>query len=198
VDGTLRATGNISTSASLRADSLTPLTGTVVTATNDFTVTGTTRCDVFKGRAASEVTCQDNLTVQGLTVCQGGLVSSQAMAAQSILCQTDITVHGNIVGWSPFFCAGRVNGITAAAGSSIGRVGYTVSRPSTHPTSGVIQISFASPAPHNNYVIHLAAMYYGIVRILDSSPPSVNGFLAVMSGSNWSLTNGIFHFSVTM
>jgi hypothetical protein len=40
VNGTLRATDNISTSAALWADSLTPLTGTLVTATSNLTVTG--------------------------------------------------------------------------------------------------------------------------------------------------------------
>jgi hypothetical protein len=99
---------------------------------------------------------------------------------------------------SPYFCAGRVNGVTVAVGSSIGRVGYTVSRPSTHPTSGVIRVSFDSPAPSNTYVVHLTSMYFGIARLLESAPPDVNGFSAVMSGSNWGLMNGTFHFIVTL
>jgi hypothetical protein len=41
VGGTVSATGNISTSAALRANSITPVSGTVVTATDDLTVQGT-------------------------------------------------------------------------------------------------------------------------------------------------------------
>jgi hypothetical protein len=155
VGGSIGSTGNISTTAALMANSLAPVSGSVVTATHDFTVEGTSRCDVFRGRVANQVTCQDNLTVTGSLVCQGGLVSSQGMAAQSILCQTDFTVLGNINGWTPLFCAGRVNGIPpGSGGTSIGRVGYTVWRPGTNPI-GVYEIRFASPAPNNNYVVTL-------------------------------------------
>jgi hypothetical protein len=175
VGGSIGATGNISTTAALMANSLVPVSGSVVTAPYDFTVEGTTRFDAFQGRSANQVTCYDNLTVQG-----------------------NLTLSGNIDGWKPFFCAGRVNGINATVGSSIGRVGYTVSRPSSHPATGVIRVTFDSPAPSNTYVVHLAPMYFGIARMLDSVPPDVDGFSAVMSGSSWNLTNGVFHFSVTL
>jgi hypothetical protein len=99
---------------------------------------------------------------------------------------------------SPFFCAGRVNGINVTAVSSIGRVGYTVSRASGHPTVGVLRISFDSPAPHNDYVIIATPSYYGTVRILDSIPPDVNGFHIAMSNNAWNLTNGVVHFSVNL
>jgi hypothetical protein len=197
IDGTLRATGNVSTSAALRADSLAPLTGTVVTATDDLTVTGTTRCDVFKGRQASEVTCQDNLTVTGVLECQGNVSSTGQVAAQSVFCKTDLTVLGNIFGWFPYFCAGRVNGVTGAPGTSIGRVGYSVWRPGTQPT-GVYEIRFDTPAPSNNYVLTLACMTFGATYLWDANPPTANGFHCVVVSNAWQLRNAIFHFSVTL
>ena len=85
-----------------------------------------------------------------------------------------LTVGGaSVQGGSPFFCAGRVDG-AATAISSVGRVGYTVSRPSGFPT-GVYRIQFDSPAPSNDYVISLHV---------------------VTSNQTFTLTNWPFHFSV--
>jgi hypothetical protein len=197
VDGTVRATGNISTTAALRADGVEPLTGSTVNVTGDLTTTGTTRCDVFKGRAANQVTCQDNLTVEGLVVCQDGLTVAQGVAAQTIFCQGNLSVLGDVVGWSPFFCAGRVNGVTADVGSSIGRVGYTVARASGQST-GVYVITFDTPAPNNGYVVSLANMNFGTSYLWDANPPTVNGFHCVVVSNGWQLRNAIFHFSVTL
>jgi hypothetical protein len=198
VGGSVSATGNISTSAALRANSLTAVSGTVVTATGDLTVVGTTRCDVLRGQDGTQVTCNDDFSVVGALTASGNVSSAGQVAAQTMFCQGNLTLNGSLVGWTPFFCAGRVNGVSATVGSSIGRVGYTVSRPSAYPTSGVLRISFASPAPNNNYVVSIAPVYYGVARLLDTIPPDVDGFHAVMSGSNWGLTNGTFHFSVTL
>jgi hypothetical protein len=68
-----------------------------------------------------------------LTV-SGNVSSSGQVAAQTMYCQGNLTVNGSIVGWSPYFCAGRVNGATLAAASSIGRVAYTVTRPAGQAT----------------------------------------------------------------
>jgi hypothetical protein len=150
-----------------------------------------------KGRVASQVTCQDNLTVTGLLVCQDGMTVAQGVAAQSIFCQRNLSVLGNIVGRSPYYCAGRVNGATLAAVSSIGRVAYTVSRPASQAT-GVYVVTFASPAPSNNYVITLANMNFGTIYLWDLNPPTVNGFHCVVVNNAWSLRDAVFHFSVTL
>jgi hypothetical protein len=150
VDGTIGATGSISTGGALRANSLTPVSGTVVTATQ-------------------------NLAVEG-----------------------NLTLNGDLVGWTPYYCAGRVNGINATVGSSIGRVGYSIVRPSAYPTTGVYQVIFASPAPNNNYVVTLTAMHYGAIRLWETTPPTAEGFHVVTSTTTWGLTNAIFHFSVTL
>jgi hypothetical protein len=181
VGGSIGATGNISKTASLLANSLVPYSGTTVTVPYDFAVEGT-------------------LTLAGQNVAAQLAVSEPKFTAVAPLQKVVNFQTGQLELRmdSPFFCAGRVNGISVVVGSSIGRVGYTVSRPSTHPTSGVIRITFDSPAPSNTYVVSLAPMYYGVARLLESPSPDVNGFSAVMSGNNWGLTNGIFHFSVTL
>jgi hypothetical protein len=102
-------------------------------------------------------------------------------------------------GWSPVFCAGRVNA-DATRATSIGRVGYTVSRPSGFPT-GVYRIQFDSPAPNNNYVISLAQLGTGNIKIWDSTDapgrlPSTASFHVVTTNQTWVLTNWSFHFSV--
>jgi hypothetical protein len=181
VGGSIGATGNISTTASLLANSLVPYSGTTVTAPYDFAVEGT-------------------LTVAGQNVAAALAASEPAFTAVAPLKkvinfqtgQLELRVD------SPYHCAGRVNGINATVGSSIGRVGYSVARPSAYPTTGVYQISFASPAPHNNYVISLAAMHYGAIRLWETTPPTADGFHVVTSTTSWGLTNAIFHFSVTL
>jgi hypothetical protein len=83
--------------------------------------------------------------------------------------------------------------------SSIGQVGYTVTRPSGFGT-GVYKIQFDSPAPNNNYVISLAQQGIGNIKIWDSTEPgrvpATTGFHVVTSKSTWNLTNYTFHFSV--
>jgi hypothetical protein len=49
IAGTLRATGNISTSAALQADTISPNTPGDITVTSELTIDGVTRLDVFKG-----------------------------------------------------------------------------------------------------------------------------------------------------
>jgi hypothetical protein len=95
--------------------------------TGDLTTTGTTRCDTFKGRAADQVTCQDNLTVEGLLVCQDGLAVAQGVTAQSIFCQGNLSVLGEVTGWSPFWIAITCN-INGNILNSKGRYTPTVSR----------------------------------------------------------------------
>jgi hypothetical protein len=277
VDGTLRATGNISTTAALRANDIVPLTGSTMNVANlavagdlalgewrlrnetgafhldrfdddgalvtdawlnvasfahnadnnvpgldvanlgvpgtatvgtlavtgDLTTTGTARCDVFKGRHASEVTCQDNLTVTGVLECQDNVAVTGQVAAQSMFCNTDLTVLGNIFGWSPLVCAGRVDAVAVTA-TSVGRVGFTVSRPTGFP-AGVFRIAFAIPAPNNNYVVSLTLFATGInldIRLWNSTDlpgriPSTTSFHVVTAREN-AVANLNFHFAVLL
>jgi hypothetical protein len=102
---------------------------------------------------------------------------------------------------SPFWCAGRVNGATLATVASIGRVGYTVSRPDGFPV-GVYEIRFASPAPNNNYVISLTQQGNGNIKIWDATlydgPPTAARFNVVCYNTNWQVADFIFHFSVVV
>jgi hypothetical protein len=177
VEGTIGATGNISTAAQVTAQT--------VLCNGDLTVVGTTRCDVLRGQAGTQVICQDAFSVDGALTVSGNVSSAGQVAAQTMFCNANLTVNGNIVGWSPFFCAGRVDGTTLAAVSSIGRVGYTVARASGQAT-GVYVVTFATPAPSSNYVITLTNMNFGTSYLWDTNPPTVNGFHCVVVSNTWS------------
>jgi hypothetical protein len=132
-------------------------------------------------------------------ILQNGVIRALKVSSPLVATSDMSQVHVSLdPGWSPFFCAGRVNGNTATATSSIGQVGYSVQRPSTHSTTGVIHIIFNSPAPNNNYVVHLTSMLFGTVRLWESYQPTVNGFQVVMTSTTWQLANGLFHFSVIL
>ena len=124
----------------------------------------------IQANGASQVTVNDNLVVTG-----------------------NLTVNGSL-NYNPFFCAARVDGATLSQLSSIGRVGYTVVRPSGQAT-GIWNIVFNSPAP-NNYVVSLTNMNFGTIYLWDQSPPTVNGLTVVIVNNAWSLRNAPFHFAV--
>jgi hypothetical protein len=154
VGGSIGATGNISTSAALRTNTLTAVSGSVVTASGDLTVVGTTRCDVLRGQAGTQVTCDDDFSVDGDLTVSGNVASAGQVAAQTMFCLGSLTVNGGILGWLPFFCAGYVDGSDLSTLSSRG-VTFTVSRNSFYPV-GVYQVTFASPHPAgNNYIVLL-------------------------------------------
>jgi hypothetical protein len=180
VGGSIGATGNISTSAALMANSLVPHSGTTVTAPYNFAVEGT-------------------LTVAGKNVAAALAASEPAFTAVSPL-QKVLNIQTGQLELrmdSPFYCAGRVNGITATVGSSTGRVGYTIARASGQAT-GVYVITFATPAPSNDYVITMLPMTFGTCYLWDANPPTVNGFHCVVVNNTWQLRNAFFHFSVTL
>jgi hypothetical protein len=120
-----------------------------------------------------------------------------SLAVSSSLTLNNLTLNGSLTGWTPYYCAGRVNGVNVTVGSSIGRVGYTVARASGQAT-GVFVITFASPAPNNNYVITMLPMTFGTCYLWDVNPPTVNGFHCVVVNNTWQLRNATFHFSVTL
>jgi hypothetical protein len=105
-------------------------------------------------------------------------------------------VDPNELGGHPFFCGGRVAG-AASVTSSIGQVGFTVSRP-TGQATGVYYVQFASPAPNNDYVVSLAQIGNGNIKIWDFMTPTVNGFHVVTYNASWGVANFSFHFSVVV
>jgi hypothetical protein len=179
VGGSVGATGNISTTASLLANSIVPYSGTTVTAPYNFAVDGTLTVggqNVAAALAASEPNFIAVEPLQKVVNLQSG--------------QIELRVA------SPYHCAGRVNGINVTVGSSTGRVGYTVARASGQGT-GVYQITFDTPAPNNGYTITMLPMTFGTCYLWDTNPPTVNGFHCVVVSNTWQLRNAIFHFSVT-
>jgi hypothetical protein len=135
--------------------------------------------------------------ITGGTDVQPDGTQTLSLAVSSSLTLTNLTLNGSLTGWKPYYCAGRVNGVTVTVGSSIGRVGYTVARASGQPT-GVYVITFATPAPTNDYVVTVTPNVYGTGYLMESNPPTVNGFHCVTVNNAWSTKNCIFHFSVTL
>jgi hypothetical protein len=175
--------------------------------------------------AGAEVTCDGNMTVTGRIACGGVNVGNGSVVVPSNLTvggvsfaslnftaieplrkvvnlQTgavELRVDTAQLGGNPIFCGGRVDGATATQLSSIGQVGYTVSRPSGQAT-GIWTITFNSPAANNNYVIQLTNMNFGTIYLWDQMPPTVNGFTLVVVGfvtaQATTLRNAPFHFAV--
>jgi hypothetical protein len=189
VDGTVGATGNISTAAQVTAQTM--------LCNGELRVGGKMRCDVLEGEAGTQVTCNDDFSVDGAVTVSGNVASAGQVAAQTMFCQGSLTLNGNLVGWSPFFCAGRVNGENMTILSSRGRVGFTFTRPSGYPT-GVYKITFATAAPDADYVISAVQEKTGNIKVWDSSTfrPTVNSFHIVAYAQSWSLMDTWFSFSV--
>jgi hypothetical protein len=101
-------------------------------------------------------------------------------------------------GLNPVFCGGRVDGATASPLSSIGRVGYTVARPSGQ-AQGIWTITFDSPAASHTYTVQLTNMNFGTTYLWDQMPSTVQGFTVVVVGlatTPTTLRNAPFHFTV--
>jgi hypothetical protein len=178
VDGTIGATGNISSAGQVTAQT--------VLCNTDLTVVGAIRCDALQAQAGTQVICTDAFAVDGGLTVSGNVASAGQVAAQTVYCHADLTLNGNLVGWSPFFCAGRVNGENMTILSSRGRVDFTFTRPSGFPT-GVYRITFNTPAPDANYVISAAQEKTGNIKVWESTRPSVNSFHLVASAQSWTL-----------
>jgi hypothetical protein len=168
--------------------------------------------------AGAEVTCDGNMTVTGRIACGGVNVENG-----SVVVPSNLTVGGvsfaslNFTAIEPLrkvvnlqtgavelrvdhpcFCAGRVNA-NATVASSIGRVGFTVHRHPDHP-AGVYEIRFNTAAQTNEYVVSLARIGSGNIKLWDSQvfagPPTAARFYVVTYSTSWVLANFSFHFSV--
>jgi hypothetical protein len=100
---------------------------------------------------------------------------SSPLVATSDNSHVSLSLDPGWTGGNPVFCGGRVDGATASAVSSIGRVGYTVSRP-TGQAQGIWTITFDSPAATNDYAVQLVNMNFGNAYLWDQMPPTVQGF----------------------
>jgi hypothetical protein len=180
---------------------VTALNATVAT----LTATSELSADTIRGRVAEQVTVDDNLSVTGTLEAQGDLSVIGQMAvlglasAHSMYCATDLSIHGNISGWSSFWAAGVVDGRTLATVSSIGRYGFSVTRPSGFP-AGVYRIVFNTAAPNASYVVMLTLMGTGNIKRWDATayagPPTAERFHVVTYNTTWALVDYVFHFHV--
>jgi hypothetical protein len=105
-----------------------------------------------------------------------------------MFCNTDLTVSGNVLGWSPFWCAGMVDA-NANVLVSRGKVGFTCMRVAT----GNFRIDFASPHPNGaNYVVTITTVYVNqwVDQLTSSS------FLAVLWSSTYAQQNATLSFTV--
>jgi hypothetical protein len=149
----------------------------------------------------------DNLTVAGLDILDGLSRLEPAFSVEAPLEKdfnlatgvTTLRLDTTGLGGNPVFCAGRVSA-SAIVTSSVGRVGYTVTRPSGF-AAGVYRIAFASPAPNNDYVISLAQLGNGNIKVWESTDfpgriPSTTGFHVVTCNTSGQLADYAFHFSV--
>ena len=186
------------------------LSGSSVVSVSRLTATNEVASNSFRASTANAVTCADNLAVTGSLTVSGFNVldaisnAEPAFSVESPLVKTydintGVTTLGlettGLGGINPIFCGGRVDGATASPLSSVGRVGYTVSRPSGQGT-GVWTITFDSPAPNNDYPVNLTVMLFGSCYMWDQLPPTVNGFTVVAVNNTWQLRNAPFHFSI--
>jgi hypothetical protein len=181
VDGTIGATGNISTGGALRANSLAPVSGTVVTATQGLTVTGVTTCN-------SHLTVYGRLAVDGFQSANGHLVVPG-----------NITLSGTINGWTPFWVCGIFDGNDLSKLSDAGRYPFTVTRPSGS-TVGIFRISWSTPHPLGaNYIAHLTGEFgVAMIRRRTDGPNTSTSFDCFCRdpGSMATNVNRIIHFSV--
>jgi hypothetical protein len=83
--------------------------------------------------------------ITGGTDAQPDGTQTLSLAVSSSLTLNNLTLNGSLVGWTPFFSAGSVDGTDLSILSSSG-VGFTVSRNTSYPV-GVYQVTFASPHP---------------------------------------------------
>jgi hypothetical protein len=132
-------------------------------------------------------------------ILQNGVIRALKVSSPLVATSDMSQVHLSLdPGWSPFFCAGRVNA-NASVASSIGRVGYSVHRHVDHPR-GVYEIRFNTAAPNNDYVVSLTQIGSGNIKLWDSAfysgLPTAARFYVVMYNASWVLADWSFHFSV--
>jgi cytoskeletal protein CcmA (bactofilin family) len=180
VDGTVGATGNISTAAQVTAQTM--------LCNGELRVVNKIRCNVLEAEAGTQVICQDAFSVDGALTVSGDVSSAGQVAAQTMYCNANLTVNGSIVGWSPFWVAGMVDG-NANVLASKGKVAFTCTR----ETTGNYRVNFASPHPNGaTYVVTVSSI--SVNQWVDQLATS--SFLAVTRNSSVAAQNATFFFTV--
>jgi hypothetical protein len=137
------------------------------------------------------------------SVFASGPITSSGIITSSILCQGNLSIiGGDLIGYNPFWVSGRVSGSNLSIQKSNGKYGFTVSRPAgAEFATGVYKITFNTPAPDANYVISLAQIGSGNIKVWDYNSafdgrPTTTHFHVVTYNTSWVLTNWNFYFSV--
>jgi len=182
VGGSIGATGNISTTASLLANSLVQYSGTTVTAPHNFAVEGTLTLagqNVAAQLAASEPKFTAVSPLQKVVNFQTG--------------QLELRVD------SPFWVCGIFDGTDLTKLADTGRYPFTVTRaPGT--TVGVFRVSWSTPHPRgNNYIVHVTGEFgVAMVRRRIDGPNTSTSFDCFCRdpGNMANNVNRIIHVSV--
>jgi hypothetical protein len=221
VSDSLALAGDLTTTGTTRCDVFKGRQASEVTCQDNLTVTGVLECqdsvavqgDVGLGQLrlrhdSTAVIVErfsggawERAATIGHDDTSGGAVVTDNLGVDGTAIVNNLEIGGSLSGWSPLFCAGHVNA-NATVASSVGRVGYTVSRPSGFAT-GVYRIDFATPAPTSDYVVTLTLFASGAnlnIRIWNSTDapgriPTTTSFHAVTAGET-GVTNLGFHFAV--
>jgi hypothetical protein len=148
---------------------------------------------------ANQVTCQDNLTVTGVLECQDNVAVTGQVAAQSMFCNTDLTVLGNLYAPSAYWVQGSFDGANLSILSSTGRHPFSLLRPSGAST-GLYRVVWDVAHPSgSNYTIQLTAENgFAYIRGRQYGPITEFGFdVITRDGANFStLANRIVHVTV--
>ena len=95
---------------------------------------------------------------------------------------------GDVVGWSPFWCAGTVDA-NATVLATKGKVGFTCTRTAT----GVYQFNFNTPHPDGqNYVVNATSSVFHAWVVTTTAEYC----LIYVANAGNRLTNATVHFSV--
>jgi hypothetical protein len=167
---------------------------------NAVQVIGELTTNSIRATNANEVTIADSLRVTGVLEAQSNVGVTGQVAAQSMFCNTDLTVLGNLYGWVPYWACGSFDGQTLQTRSDSGRYPFSVSRPQGLST-GVFRIAWAQPHPRGSYfTVHITAENgFAYVRGRAFGPVTETGFdIIVRDVTNFSqsVNPTTVHFTV--
>jgi hypothetical protein len=169
---------------------------TEVATLNAVQVIGELTTNTIRATNENQVTIADSLRVTGVTELQSNVAVSGQVAAQSVFCNTDLTVLGNLyTSWTPFWIHGVFDGSTMVVTVNKGRVPFTVTRFAT----GGYGISWATPHPNGaNYTVSLAVEFgVAYIRRREDGPITSTSFDVMVRDAGFaSLANRWVHISV--
>jgi hypothetical protein len=124
-----------------------------------------------------------------------GLTAEQITIQENVVINANLTVNGTTSSdWTPFWCAGKVNGANATVIASKGRVGYSVSKVSI----GTYLITFNTAHPDDSdYIVSTTAQtYHTMIRAGTGFDPTNTTFQVVVINSPNALSDISFVFTV--